>query len=539
MKEHAARRVRIMALVLCLAVTGLVMTGRLASLQLVQGAELARRAHAQRAQALPIGMARGLILDRNGVPLTDPHTRLKIGAFPALVCDLLAVSRDLADVTGQNAGVLLDRLRGAAGPVELVTGVSEGVARKVAALNLPGVVVVPEVARYGPGSLARHVVGYTTPRGDRGVAGLEAEYDDLLRVSRPEALVALVDASRRAIPGLGLSRRPGEDRPGQDLALTIDSRVQRVVEDVLDRAGVIRGTVVVLDAWTGDILAMASRPQYRQDRVADYLGDDRNGPLLNRAVRAFTPGSIFKVVVALAALESGLVDMDESFECSGTIDVGGGGVVTCPGGGHGRLTFREALAQSCNVTFVTVGRRVGGQALLVFARSLGLARVSGAGLDGEMAGTIPDPAGLSAGDLANLSIGQGELAVTPLQMAQIMAAVARGGEFQAARVVAGEPRPRPRRAFSTWTAWRLQSALAEVTRAGTGKLAAVHPYGTAGKTGTAQSGEDVHAWFAGYGPLFQPRFVTVVLVEGGRAGGTVAAPLFREIMAGIMGPDGP
>lgn len=562
MQGPGTRRIAALAIFSLLAAAVLFL--RLAMVQLWRGRALAAAAVAQRAVVYPLGLPRGEIYDRKLRSLTDGYRRISAVLFPHLVKDPGQAVDQIARVLRrprQEVKALVSPGKGGEGrgSLRLAENLDPFTARRLESLGIAGLVVAEERVRYGPGALATHLVGYLEAP-NRGVAGLEKGYDDYLRGEMPEAVASMVDAGGRAITGLGYRyRRPLPDALPYDLVLTIDAGIQALVEEVMDRR-VRKGAVVVADARSGDILAMASRPNFDPERVADFGEDDGGAPLWNRAVKDFPPGSTFKLVVAAAALEEGVARPESRFFCPGFIDVGSQRIRgwCYERGGHGELNFRDALAHSSNPVFIQVGLRLGADRLLQYARLFGLgARVldkeGGPGLPEESPGHLPLHArGLLPGDVANLSIGQGSITATPLQMAQVVQAIANDGVLVPLRlarelrtpyglVARKFPRSDGRRVISRTTAGELRDALLAGTAYGTGRAARVPAFGAGGKTGTAETGrstaagEDIaHAWFVGFAPAYYPLYVASVFVEEGMSGAAAAAPVFREIMEGLL-----
>lgn len=531
---------------LCLGLLAAQMVRR----QLFEGHWLAQQAIAQRAQGFPLEVARGEILDRNRQSLTGTTSRYSAVAFPALIADKAGTAAALSGLLGLDRNKVLEQLLGSGPPVVVAAGIS---AERVAAVResaLPGVIGIQEKVRYGEASLAHHVVGYINNALDnQGKDGLERDFDRYLRGGRPEAVLSFIDANRRPITGLGLRiqlpETGGASATGgpHSIVTTIDARIQRIVEEVMDKY-VPRGAAVVVDPRNGDILAMASRPDFDPNNVAAYLSAE-GSPLLDRAVKGYPPGSVFKVVTTAAALEAGVVRPTDVFEDPGYIDVQGRRYRCYKDGGHGRLTFTEAMAYSCNPVFIEVGQKVGAAEITDLARSLGFGSKLGLPVAQESPGNVPD--GTAAGD-PNISIGQGALLVTPAQVAQMMTAVVNNGVVARLRlikeiddamgvIVERGPEVRLTQVFSWLTANRLRSMLRDVVAYGTGTPAAPDNATAAGKTGSAETGKVgpngqsiSHGWFAGYAPASSPRLVVVVFAEEGMTGGQAAAPAFKEIV---------
>jgi penicillin-binding protein 2 len=347
----------------------------------------------------------------------------------------------------------------------------------------------------------------------------------------------------------------------------VDRRIQEAAEQAL--AG-HAGAVVVMDPRSGDLLALVSRPAFELEAFAGNLDReawlrlvrDPKHPLLNRAFQSqYAPGSVFKLVVAAAGLQEGtLTPLDRTY-CDGEFHLGGWTFKDWKEGGHGHVDLRAALVQSCNIFFYQAGLRVGPEAIARYARAFGLGEPTQVALGGEKPGLVPVPERRGprgartwqAGETVNLSIGQGRLLVTPLQVARMMAAVANGGILWKPRLVQRVERADGTLVYaedSTMTGhvdlspavWAfLRAAMAGVVAEGTGQAARIPGVDVAGKTGTAQSvagsdaarGQD-HAWFVSFAPVEDPQIVVVVLVERGGRGGQVAAPIARQIYRAIF-----
>ena len=393
-----SKRIKWLTAMFCIAF--LFLLSRLVQLQILDADELSGMAAGSRARFFPgeVG-ARGEISDRNGLSLIDSGLQPAAVVFSSMIEDKAAVVESLSGICGLPQAVVDNMLTGQ-GP-SLVPNLSVEEAENIADLNLRGVYVVPVKVRYGPESLARHLVGHvnsldaaalkaaqgeaggsgeTTSNPDYisdavGVKGIEAVYEDVLRGGEPEFFLSLVqDARGDIIPGLSFEKvvnRPVA--PRGRVTLTIDRRLQEKVETVMD-ARVKRGAVVVMDVHTGDILAMASRPNYNQNFISEYLdaGPDL-GHFNNKALEYYHPGSVFKILIAAAALEEGLVSPDELFFCTGNYVFESGLTIGCwVEEGHGALLFRDGLAHSCNPVFIETALRLGRSKILDYAEEFGL-----------------------------------------------------------------------------------------------------------------------------------------------------------------------
>ena len=525
---------------------------RLFYLQIIENTNLVRQSLSMRMQEVPIEISRGEIVDRSGLALTNTGQHFTIIIFPGQIKDLPMAANQLEQVTGAPTGFFLSQMTVNKQPFKVKMNIDTGTGQKINILKIPGVVVVSEKSRYGYNSLAAHVTGYINSIDNEGVSGIEGMYDDVLRGDQPEYATVLVDATDRIIPGLGYKRlRLAEGSVPSNVVLTLDRGIQENVERLMDQHS-INGAVVVLRTSTGEILAMASRPNFDANHLGDYLTQSA-APLLNRAVSAYQPGSVFKLVTATAALESGIVRPEDMFYDPGYIEVNN---LRFKGwdyesGGRGQLTFTEALAYSSNPVLIQVALKLGAESLLSFAQKFGFGHKSNLNFSGEVDGNLPTLQTLYPGELANFAIGQGQFEATPLQVASLVATIANDGIKVDPYLVSKLTNPEgvvvktygsssSTRVLSIKTARQMQEMMTAVTRVGTGQTAYVEGLGSAGKTGSAETGRIneagqgiSHAWFAGYGPLVNPQYAIVVFVEDGMSGGDVAAPIFREILSGI------
>ena len=385
---------------------------------------------------------------------------------------------------------------------------------------------------YPFGSAAVFVTGY---RGQTGVTGIEKYADNYL---------SGVYKGMEHIGAIGKLLLP---RVGFDVCLTIDPRIQQIAYDAL--AGQ-RGAAILLNAQTGAIVAMVSSPAANPNNIDENfaeLNSDDNAPLVNRALNGlYPPGSVIKPIIADAVLTTGVSDEHEVFNCTGSLDVGGGySIGESHGSVHGRLHLNDALVQSCNVTFGTLGMRLGEKGLLEAFRRFGLDN----GGKGEVTWSkayLPLSYALDDGDVAQLSIGQSYLMVSPMSMALVAASFANNGvvmkPYLIERVVDsdGDIVTKVKQeilftATDTARAGEINGWLLDVVAKGTGQNAQISGVPVAGKTGTAQnpSGDD-HSWFIGWTNVNGQHLAFAVIVENGGSGADTAAPLAKKIISGLL-----
>ena len=454
-------------------------------------------------------------------------------------------------------------------------------------LNLPGVTVsLKPVRHYVYGALAAHLFGYVGVPKDidkdeagqfsfyqpdiEGKAQIEQAFDDDLK---GKAGTRFLQRNARGVIDGETSRI--EPKQGAKILLTIDARIQQVVEKAMRVVG--RGAAVVLDPNTGEILAMASVPSFDPNQFvpsiskADWekLASDRTDPLMNRAINAYAPGSTFKLCTALAGIRAGVENKE--FDCSGGVQYGNKYMkcwvltATPPLPPHGHQDLSTALKNSCDPFFYQYGNAAGIDQIDTVSAMLGLGKKTGLPLNNEANGIIPGPAWLvqarprdrwSQGHTANTAIGQGDVLASPLQMADVTATVANGGTVYRPSlvkkvvaqdgVIVKEESPKATANFlkdSGITAEQFEKVRKGMWRVvndgdGTARKARVKGVEVAGKTGTAQfwrSGiKDYHTWFVSFAPYEKPRYVVCVLVQGGKSGGSVAAPIAAKILEQIF-----
>lgn len=403
--------------------------------------------------------------------------------------------------------------------------------------------------RYGEAeSIAPHVVGYLNGEG-HGVSGVERAYDETLEDFSGELKIRYtVDAV-----GSSLETEPVVTDTTHDsdagVVLTLSSGIQLAVQHTLER-NKCPGAVVVMDPYNGDILALASYPSFRRDDIASCL-DAQDSPLLNKSLADYDVGSVFKLVVAAAALENGMGDF--ACECEGFVDVGGKRFHCSSKKGHGHTDMERAIACSCNKYFILLGKELGKEKLIKKAREMGFGRrIQLAENYFTSKGNLPDDDELSLpAGLANFSFGQGSLMANPVQLAAAVSCVANGGEYVTPKIVKGIcDRSKtitkewnghaPYRVMSERTAEKIKDCMKSTMIYGTGRSLSLQ-YRAAGKTGTAQTGmvkngkKVTQGWFAGFFPIDEPKYVCVILAENAGSGAQNAGPVFAGIVRNIMG----
>ncbi|OFW60641.1 MAG: hypothetical protein A2133_05715 [Actinobacteria bacterium RBG_16_64_13] len=387
---------------------------------------------------------------------------------------------------------------------------------------------------YPQGSLTSPWLGYNSLR--YGRAGVERVYNEEL--SGQTGLLGITSYWDELL---------GRVHKGAALKLTIDMKVQRAAAEAL---GDRKGAVVALDPRTGAVLAMVSYPRYDPNEIDTLwkeLNADPDTPLLNRAAQGlYPPGSVFKIVVAGAALQIGALTTKTEFDDTGSVTAGGFVVNNYGDRVFGPHDFTEAFAKSINTTFAKIGVALGADNLASYAGGFGFNEDIPWPLS-QAPSFFPEGGGLDKAHVAQASYGQGEVLATPLQIALAASAVANGGQImkpylvaqvldQNAKVLRETKAEKWLKPISSETALTLRALMVEVVKNGTGTSAALSGVQVAGKTGTAEVAEkEPHAWFAGFAPADDPQVVVAVLVENAGTGGGVAAPIARAVIAAALG----
>ncbi len=536
-----------------LFVLGFVFIGiRLFTIQQVTGEQYSEAAALQRFKNVELYSERGDILDRNGIRLTNRENETSVLLQPVTLAGQESLQRMIASLLKISYEELNKKVQSNQLPFTLPVG--ENQAEAIRDSGIEGISVVEFPKRNGSTTLAAHILGYVGEKGKEGLAGVEKAYQTSL--SRGGGLYAgvIADAGNTIMSQFGYRVYDTTADTRLNVMLTIDYHMQKIVEETMDRM-VTEGAVVIVDILTGKVLAMASRPNFDPASVNDYLSDPSQA-LFNRALGAYTPGSIFKIITVAAALESG-ISPETTFDCPGYVQLGDK-LMKCTSyltGGHGTVNMAQGFAKSCNAYFIQLGLKVGRNNLVDMADKFGLGSKTGIYLQGldEALGRLPNTMGpASDGETANLSIGQGDLLVSPLQAANMTAIIANGGirnRLTLVEAIVNDKGQRIRnigessweRVISKETAASLQGMMQMTVQSGTGSLANIRGHGgSAGKTGSAETGwlEDdraiIHAWFSGYFPVNSPRYAMCVFIEDGKSGGSSAAPVFAEISARIM-----
>lgn len=575
--EHLRQRLALLTtIVLCLF--GILVL-KLSYLQIVKGNYYRKISEHNRIRLIPIPAPRGMIFDRNGqllardIPSFD-ISLIQLGLSKKTIDQtLINLNKIISfDIEAAKKSIMCKGTRPFE-PATIIPDVSQEVLAMVAekSLDLPGVIIHVSLKRsYTYGNLCSHLLGYLGEVSEAdlrdkkeygykygdliGKSGIEKTYNHFLR-GRDGGKQIEVDVKGRQLRVLGEM----EPVPGNNLTLSIDSHLQEIADSAM---GEKNGAVVVLNAKNGEILAMVSKPTFDPNMFlgrmsssqARKLFTDERYPLLNRAIQAqYAPGSVFKIIVTACALENDMLDLNDTFICDGIYWLGKQRFICFQKEQHGQIGIIDALARSCNIFFYQLGIRLGVDKLSDFAMRLGLGKKTDIDLPNEKSGLVPTRSWKKrvrkedwySGNTVNLSIGQGHILVTPLQIANAISAIVNGGNVFVPHIVKKmvdssgntkilNPKIANLVPLSPQHREIINQGLEAVVNRGTGLDAYIPWMRVGGKTGTAQNpkGED-HAWFVCYTPVDNPKVVVAVIVEHGGKGGLAAAPVARTILQGI------
>jgi len=587
--------IKIRVLLLAMITVLSLLLAMLWQIQVSRGGDYRESLARQSLRRIRIPAQRGRILDRNGVCLADNRPGYNVvlyleeirrkGSTVQTLQYALALIDEMSTMLGRPAEITEADLRSHMRrrlPLPLILWQDLNAA-DVARLaehgeQFPGTELVVEPIRHYPqGVLAAHLLGQVGRAGDSGDE--EGGYHYALRDTEGKRGVELTcNRLLSGTPGdqvvridvAGFRHAESEARapiPGADVYLSLDIRIQRLAEEALAQE---TGAVVVLDVQTGDVLGLASAPGYDPNSFVPAISDtdwkalleNPGRPLINRAVaELYAAGSIFKPVVALAALSSGRVRADTVHDCPGYFQLGAVRFHCWNLNGHGSIMLRKAIEQSCNAYFCAMGMQCGHQPIADMARAMGFGERTRIDLDVEADGLVPDEAwkrkvmrdSWRPGDTCNLSIGQGALSVTPLQVAVMAAAVANGGNVMRPRLIR-EVRSRIGELVQTYDVECVRTVklkpehlavvrqgMHDVVEApeGTAHRAKIATVEMAGKTGTAEYGPKgagrKHVWMILYAPFDQPKYAVAMVLDDGVSGGRTVAPRMHTLMAALFG----
>jgi cell division protein FtsI (penicillin-binding protein 3) len=522
--------------------------GRLAYLQLFRYSEYYSRAQHQQRLIVDVGARRAEIFDRNMNALAMSVPVDSCFAVPSEIADPDMVARLIGKVLDVSPDEIATRLASSHTFAWIARKLPPEKAERIAAMNLRGIYFQREGGRFYPKrELAAHVLGYVDID-EKGLGGVEYSLDDRIR-SKPGKMLILTDAHRRWYDST--DKAPDT---GTSIVLTLDEKIQYIAEKELAQAihdtQAKSGSVIVENPNTGELLAVANWPTFNPNAAKDSNPESR----VDRAASAlYEPGSVFKIVTLSAAIDQGITNPDELIDCqNGAIYIAGHRIRDHKP--FGLLTVSQVLSNSSDIGAIKVGLRLGAPKLYDYIRSFGFGQPTGVDLPGESRGMLRRLEIWTPVSVGSISMGQ-EIGVTPLQMITAMSAMANGGlvvrphvvrAFRRGTQMVEPPQQEPRRVIRATTAATMRRMLEGVVLNGTGKLARLDGYTSAGKTGTAQkfdistghySAHQLIASFVGFAPINTPAVTILVQLDspvGMHEGGQVAAPTFKRIAQQVL-----
>jgi penicillin-binding protein 2 len=575
--EKESKRILVMGYIVIVVFIFIIL--RLWQLQILQGSKYRELSEANRLRIMTIPAPRGILYDRNNIPLVRNSSYYFVSITPGEFNK--GKVNLLSKVLNMPEKEILEKIDksglGPFTPIRLKQGLSF---QEVAYIesrrsDFPGLIIEVEVSReYIYGSIGSHIIGYL------GKPNLSQSKDPLFNDVPPDAFIGqwgaemLFDKSLRGIPGeriievdsLGREIRLLSEKPpvkGEDVKLSLDINLQKAAEEAF---GEKAGALVAIKPNNGEVLGLVSKPSFDPNLFARGINydewisliRDKNRPMLNRALQSqYPPGSVFKIITAIAGLEEGLIKPGTRVDCKGGINYGRWHFGCWRKEGHGVISLHRAIVESCDVYFYEVGKLLGIDRIYEYASSFGLGKETGFKLVSERKGIVPNTKWKKEkkkqpwylGETFNAAIGQGYLAVTPIQMAVMISAIANGGNIyqptlikNAAAVFSGKAK------VSLETLDIIKKALFGVVNesGGTGWAAKSKFISIGGKTGTAQvvalkygSGNlpaqfRDHAWFVAFAPVERPEIALSVFVEHGGHGGGAAAPIAKRAIEGYL-----
>lgn len=539
---------------------GLLLTGRLVYLMIFRSEYYQEQASALHERERSIKAARGVIYDRNGIVLADNQSVCTISVIHNQITDPEKVISVLSDVLSLDETSVRKRVEKVSSIERIKANVSKELGDKIRSYQLKGVMVDEDYTRNYPyGTLASKVLGFTG--GDnQGIIGLEVKYDQWLK-GIEGAILTVTDAR-----GVGVGHA-AEDRvepvPGNDLYTSLDYTiqcyVQQTAQKIIEQKEAKSVSVLLMDPRNGEILAMTNEPEFDLNSPYTLPGDgptENHQDALNRMWRngclndTYEPGSTFKIITSTAALESGSVSLNDRFYCPGYKIVEDRRIRCHKIAGHGSESFVEGLMNSCNPVFIETGLRTGVEIMYQYFHKLGLMEKSGIDLPGEAGSIMHQIEDVGEVELATISFGQ-SFQITPIQMLRAVSTVINGGNLVTphlgVKLVSETGQIKKlkyeyhQNAIGRDVSDKMKMLLEKVVAEGTGKKCYIEGYRIGGKTATSQklprgSGKYI-ASFIGFAPADDPKIVGIVMIDepvGAYYGGTVAAPVMREIFENVL-----
>ena len=538
MENNQLNRSRIIKFGIITIIVFIILVIRLYYLQIIKYPIYSALALKQRSKEISLYPERGLIFDRNLVPLTNIDSTPHIIIPKEIIHENKIIYNHVLNNTTLSYGEFYKIINSNDNLLQIpIKNIF-----KLEDMN-SNIFFVDVVNRYRKENLLSHVIGYINKAENSGEAGLEKVYDEYLSKTDEKSLIIEYDKSRSIIlEGSQYVNENTDPNNPSGVKLTIDASIQSIVEKIMDENN-INGAVIVADADTGKILSLASRPNFKQNEIEKYLNND-DMALYNKTMQVgYPPGSIFKIVVLLAALESDYNIINTEYFCPGYEEIDNL-KIKCTDE-HGYLSLEDAFSKSCNSVFIQLGKKIGGEKIIELAKRLNFGEKINIGLLEEIKGNLPKKNDFIGPGVGNISIGQGKIEATPLQITNLIMIITNKGIQKHLTLIEGITnkdgkvlkefnKEDDKRVISSQITDIAYDYLLSVVKNGTGKSIDVSSLGGAGgKTGSAEAilnkTSTIHGWFSGFFPESNPKYIITVLIEDGYSGSKSAAPIFEKI----------
>ena len=566
MRNRTYNKKKLLIVFLCAVCIVIVLAGRLVWLMIFEADYYQEKAQALHERERSIKAARGRILDASGTVLADNRTVCTISVIHSQITDPEEVIRALSQTLEMEESEVREKVEKVSSMERIRTNVEKETGDIIRKMDLDGVKVDEDFKRYYPyDELASMVLGFTGAD-NQGIIGLEVKYEEYLK-GQDGTILTTTDARGIELPGEAEDRI--EPVPGNDLQTSLDYNLQmyaqQMAEKVMEEKQADGVSILLMNPQNGEIMAMVNVPEFdlndpftlNTGADASTLSDEEKQDALNQMWRnrcindTYEPGSTFKIITASAALEEGVVELDDTFSCPGYRVVEDRKIRCHKVGGHGQETFVEGVMNSCNPVFIDVGLRLGADTFCDYYEQFGLMDLTGVDLPGEAGTIMHKRENIGTVELATMSFGQ-SFQVTPIQMAATVSSIVNGGfrvtPHVGVRVLNEDgsqklvlEHGKKDRIVSEETSLTMRAILEKVVSEGSGKNAAIEGYQIGGKTATSQtlprSANKYISSFIGFAPADDPQVLGMCIIynpQGVYYGGTIAAPVIRDIFENIL-----
>lgn len=566
MRNRTYNKKKLLIVFLCAVCIVIVLAGRLVWLMIFEADYYQEKAQALHERERSIKAARGRILDASGTVLADNRTVCTISVIHSQITDPEEVIRALSQTLEMEESEVREKVEKVSSMERIRTNVEKETGDIIRKMDLDGVKVDEDFKRYYPyDELASTVLGFTGAD-NQGIIGLEVKYEEYLK-GQDGTILTTTDARGIELPGEAEDRI--EPVPGNDLQTSLDYNLQmyaqQMAEKVMEEKQADGVSILLMNPQNGEIMAMVNVPEFdlndpftlNTGADASTLSDEEKQDALNQMWRnrcindTYEPGSTFKIITASAALEEGVVELDDTFSCPGYRVVEDRKIRCHKVGGHGQETFVEGVMNSCNPVFIDVGLRLGAETFCDYYEQFGLMDLTGVDLPGEAGTIMHKRENIGTVELATMSFGQ-SFQVTPIQMAATVSSIVNGGfrvtPHVGVRVLNEDgsqklvlEHGKKDRIVSEETSLTMRAILEKVVSEGSGKNAAIEGYQIGGKTATSQtlprSANKYISSFIGFAPADDPQVLGMCIIynpQGVYYGGTIAAPVIRDIFENIL-----